>query len=289
MTFRGLLAPLFHSPEDRLALDTAYVLANRFQAHVDALLVKPDPMDVIPIVGEGVSADAIERLRESAEATIELQRRATETVFAKASEAADIAVVEGAEIVFGRPSVTLREVTGQSEDVVPGKAMFSDLVVFGAAWSKKAPALRPTFEAVLLRARRPILLAPAEPFNHLGQNVAVAWNGAPEARSALDAAMPFLSEAAAVHILTVGNVRANTDSLDEIMDYLTWHGIGSEAHLLDTGSEPAGAVLMQKAKAIGADLLVMGGYGHMRLRERILGGVTHHIVNQPGLPILIAH
>ena len=56
MTIRVLLAPLFHSAEDRRALDTAFGLADRFQGHVDALLVQPDPMDTIPMVGEGVSA-----------------------------------------------------------------------------------------------------------------------------------------------------------------------------------------------------------------------------------------
>ena len=53
MAIRVLLTPLFHSPEDRRALDTAFVLAHRFQGHVDALLAQPDPMDTIPIVGEG--------------------------------------------------------------------------------------------------------------------------------------------------------------------------------------------------------------------------------------------
>ena len=63
----------------------------------------------------------------------------------------------------GQPSVAWREATGRSEDVVPEKALFSDLVVFSGAWSEMALALRPTFEAVLLKARRPILLASAEP------------------------------------------------------------------------------------------------------------------------------
>ncbi len=289
MAIRVLLTPLFHSPEDRRALDTAFVLANRFQGHVDALFVQPDPMDSIPMVGEGVSADTIRRLMEGAAEAIEEQRKATKTVFADASNAADITTVEGGTTTSGQPSAAWREATGQSEDVVPEKALFSDLVVFAGAWSEMAPALRPTFEAVLLKARRPILLAPTEPREHIGHNVAVAWNGSPEARSALAAAMPFLESAVAVHLLTAASPKTGANTINEARDYLALHGIGSDVHVLEAGDESVGETLMRKASAIGADLLVMGGYGHARLRERILGGVTHHIVNHPALPILLAH
>ena len=91
MAIRVMLTPLFHSTDDRRALDAAFVLADRLQAHVDALLVKPDPVDTIPMVGEGVSTDTIKRLVESAEAVIDQQRQAAKVVFAEACRAADIA------------------------------------------------------------------------------------------------------------------------------------------------------------------------------------------------------
>ena len=119
--------------------------------------------------------------------------------------------------------------------------------------------------------------------------MSIAWNGTPEARNALAAAMPFLESAVAVHLLTARSPKTDADTIDQARDYLAWHGIGSNVHVLEAGGETVGAALMQKASAIDADLLVMGGYGHARLRERILGGVTHHIVNQPELPILLAH
>lgn len=289
MAIRVLLAPLFHSAEDRRTLDTAFVLAERFQSHVDALLVQPDPADIIPLVGEGVSADTIKRLMESAEVVIKQQRQTTKAVFAEACKEAEMALVERADMSTGQPSAAWREATGESEDVVPAKALLSDLVVFASARSEMAPALRPTFEAVLLKSRRPMLLASSPTPDHIGRNVAIAWNDTTEAKSALAAAMPFLESAAAVHLLTAASARTDADALDGVQDYLGWNGIGSEIHVIDAGREPVGAALMRKAVAIGADLLVMGGYGHARLRERILGGTTHHIVNQPELPILLAH
>ena len=101
--------------------------------------------------------------------------------------------------------------------------------------------------------------------------------------------MPFLESAVAVHLLTATSARTQADTLDGTREYLAWHGIDCDVHVLEARGEPVGAALMRKASTIGADLLVMGGYGHARLRERILGGVTHHIVNQPELPILLAH
>ena len=289
MAIRVLLAPLFHTPEDKRGLDTAFALADRFGGHVDALLVQPDPADSIPLVGEGVSADTIRRLMEDAASAIEQQRTAARTMFDDASAKAEIALADDPAMKSGQPSAIWREATGQSEDVVPERALLSDLVVFAGARSETAPALRSTFEAVLLKSRRPILLTSERPPAHIGNQVAVAWNGTPEAKSALTAAMPFLKSATAVHLLTAASDRTDAEVLEDLTGYLAWHGVGSEAHVFEAGGGPVGAALMRKATAIGADLLVMGGYGHARLRERILGGVTHHIINQPELPILLAH
>jgi len=289
MAMRVLLTPLFHSPEDKRALETATLLAKRFQGHVDALLVQPDPADTIPFIGEGISPDTIRRLMESAAAAIEQQRQATIAVFDDVTARVEMALIERADMSAVRPSAAFREISGRSEDVVPEEALLSDLVVFACARSEEAASLRPTFESVLLKARRPILLAPEAPIETIGHNVAIAWNGTPEARSALTAAMPFLKEAVAVHLLTATSQRTDEAALEAAQDYLAWHGIACEAHVIEAGGHAVGPALMHKAAAIGADLLAMGGYGHARLRERILGGVTHHIVNQPELPILLAH
>ncbi len=289
MAIRVLLAPLFHSAEDRRTLDTAFALARRFRCHVDALLVQPDPGDTIPIVGEGISADTIRRLLESATSAIEQQRKATRAMFDDAKAVAGIDEVDGIAQASDKPTAAFVEAVGQCDIVVPARALLADLVVFAGARSENAIGLRATFEAVLLKSRRPMLVTAESPPAHIGRTVAIAWNATPEARSALDGAMPFLQSAAAVHLIAVASARSDADALDGARDYLAAHGIGSDSHVVEPGDEPVGAALMRKAEAIGADLLVMGGYGHARLRERILGGVTQHIVSHPGLPILLAH
>ena len=290
MAIRVLLAPLFHVIEDdRRALDAAFVLAKQFQGHVDALLVQPDPADAVPLVGEGVSAETIRKLMEGAASVIEQQQQVVSDLFQERAAAAEIALVDRSSTSSDNPSAAWHQATGHNEDVVPEMALFSDLVVFAGAGSQPAPTLRATFEAVLLKSRRPILLVPENPVARIGHDVAIAWNGTPEARNALAAAMPFLKQAVVVHLLTAASARTDTDTLDHAQHYLARHGIGSQSHVIEASGAPIGEALMQKAVDIGADLLVMGGYGHARLRERILGGVTHHIVNHRELPILLAH
>ncbi|MEZ5931635.1 MAG: universal stress protein [Alphaproteobacteria bacterium] len=289
MTPRVLLTPVFHSPEDKRALETAFVLARRFKAHVDAVLVQPDPADTVPLIGEGVSAETIRRVMESAAAAIEERQKAARAVFDKSLAAHGFLLAEHPAAATGKPSASFREMIGRSEDVLAQQALLADLVVFGAARSDIASDLRAAFEAVLLRARQPMLLAPVEPTSYIGHNVAIAWNGTPESKSALDAALPFLEDAVAVHLLTATSTRTEADDLNAVTDYLAWHGIASEAVVVEPEDETVGEALMTKATTIGADLLVMGGYGHTRLRERILGGVTHHITTHPNLPILLAH
>lgn len=289
MSIQVTLAPLFHISDDSRTLDAAFGIAKRFGGHVEAVFVQPDPMHTIPMVGEGISPDTIRQLMESAAIAIKQQRDATKAKFDQACEAADIALIDRPDRAADMPSVAWSENTGENENIVPEKALLSDLVVFPCAVSDMAPALRPTFEAVLLKARRPILLVADKAVGPFGHRPAIAWNGTAEAASALSATMPFLDSAVAVHLLTAASSRTDADELHGAADYLGWHGIGCERHLVESDSASVGAGLMRKAVDIGADLLVMGGYGHHRLRERILGGITHHVLNHAELPILIAH
>lgn len=298
MSIRVTLAPLFQNAGDEGTLEAAFAIAKRFGSHVDALFAQSDSTDMIPLFGEDTSPDTVRRLRETAIAAAEQQRLATRKTFDRACEVGSIPLANCANIAAGQPSLAWTagqpsaawtDVAGRSDDVVARKALLSDLVVFGTKGMDASSAFRPTLEAVLLKSRRPILLVPKKTSEHIGHNVAIAWNGTAEAASALAGAMPFLERAVAVHLITAVTPRTVADSVDCAANYLAWHGIGSKRHVVTVDDEPVGAALMQEAVSIGADLLVMGGYGHHRLRERIFGGVTHHVIDHAGLPILMAH
>jgi nucleotide-binding universal stress UspA family protein len=139
-----------------------------------------------------------------------------------------------------------------------------------------------------MQSGRPVLLAPAEPPSGIGYVVAVAWNGSPEGVHALAAALPFLEKADAVSLITSGDADA-AGSLSAV-DYLAWHGVDAEHRKVAAGSgRHVGSILFEAARDAGADLLVMGAYGHSRVRELLLGGATRTVLESMTLPVLMAH
>lgn len=145
-----------------------------------------------------------------------------------------------------------------------------------------------------LESGRPVLVVPNEgPLVPVGRRVLIAWNGRREsARAAFDA-VPLLGMAAGVKV-----VWANADNephvardvpAADLCTALARHGIPCEAATSSGHGLHAGAALLREAKAFGADMLVMGCYGHMRLREFIFGGATAHILDNTHIPVLMSH
>ena len=129
----------------------------------------------------------------------------------------------------------------------------------------------------------------------LGRNIVVAWNGTPESAHALAAAMPLLAQADTVSVLSHhpgsnGHVGA-TDETDVhgLIAYLGWHGIAARIPPQAPEGHHVGQALVAGAVAASADLLVMGAYGHSRLREMVFGGATRHVVEDGTLPTLLMH
>ena len=103
-------------------------------------------------------------------------------------------------------------------------------------------------------------------------------------------ALPFLDGAGAVHLLTAETWRTRAGAALDLAEYLEWRGIASQRRAVTAGTdEPVGAALLRTATEVGADLMVMGGYGRTRFSELVLGGVTRHVLGAAELPILIGH
>ncbi|GLQ89055.1 universal stress protein [Dyella flagellata] len=125
------------------------------------------------------------------------------------------------------------------------------------------------------------------------QRIVVAWNGSFESTRALHSALPLLQLAREV-ILINGHVREpHPRELSVVepdpMIYLMHHGVATKVCYLNVSADEAGKALLDRAKHEGADLLVMGGYGHSRIRERVLGGATRHVMAHAGIPVFMQH
>jgi nucleotide-binding universal stress UspA family protein len=142
-------------------------------------------------------------------------------------------------------------------------------------------------ETVLETAATPCLLAPRLKAPASFDRVLIAWNGSPEARRAVDAAMLFLKRASTVRILTAGD-RPFADA-PGLATWLTHHGVHAQ---VDEVPHPKGAradLILGRCASFEADLLVMGAFGHSRVAEDVFGGTTRTILRAGALPVLMAH
>ena len=179
---------------------------------------------------------------------------------------------------------------GDPAAVLVEQARLADLLIVSrAARTNNAPRQPlPLVEDVALHARIPVLVIPPEAKGFdASQSALVAWNGAPESAAALRAACPMLKKAQAVHLVVIG---ADDEFFpaQEAAVYLARHQIAATIHQRPAQDDVAQAI-MHTAQELGAGYIVMGAYGHSRLREFLVGGVTRALLGQSPLPLLIAH
>ena len=148
-------------------------------------------------------------------------------------------------------------------------------------------------EAIIFGSGKPTLILPESPNPRPFKLdiVALAWDFSRAAARAVADALPMLERAKQVRIVTVVNEKAldTRRSAEEVAKNLARHGIDVVLDRIDAGGLSIGAVLESYTSSQGADLLVMGAYGHTRLREFVLGGATRSLLAQPPLPILFSH
>lgn len=273
-------------PSDRSVLRLAQLTAGDAEAHVDAVLCLPDPRDAIPVVGEGLSGDIVERLMQEAEEEIAKLRKNARSTYDDFLAGSQMRQTEQPDRQSGS-TVCWREVTGRPADVAPAEGRFADLIVVARAASSQQD--RGIVEAAVFGSGRPVLMAPPDPVTTIGRRVAVFWNGSTEATRAVAAALPLLHRAEQVRVLTLDEHPARDGGRPGLERYLAWHGVAAESRSIERDHRDPGDALLQEAQNDGADLVVMGAYTHSRLRQMILGGVTTQMLERSALPVLMCH
>lgn len=186
---------------------------------------------------------------------------------------------------------TIEAGAGDLSRLCASEARWADLFVAtgvpdgGLDWSEM-------IETIIFEAGRAVYLAPLgrKPAGAI-RNVLVAWRDTRESARAVAEALPFLSAADATRIVTV-DPKSDEDRGARAADlaaHLDRHGAKVEISAVDTNGATVAAVLLDEARRMSADLIVMGAYGHSRFREWVLGGVTRDMIAQSDTPLLIAH
>ena len=175
-------------------------------------------------------------------------------------------------------------------------ARYADLVILGQLDPDRAESdlIRPRPEQVALGSGRPVLIVPyAGHFDDVGRRVLIAWNATREAARAVSDAMPFLTSAELVTVLTIDpreGPRAHGELPGaDIALHLARHGVKAQIERTVSAGLPVGEVLLSRVADLGADLIVMGAYGHSRVREMLLGGVTRSVLRSMIVPVLMSH
>ncbi|MBF9232658.1 universal stress protein [Microvirga alba] len=147
-------------------------------------------------------------------------------------------------------------------------------------------------EGVLFGSGRGILIVPEKkPVRHAVEHVVIAWNASREAAHALAEAMPLLKKAREVTAVLVDPeiVEAEEHPSARLLRHLEHHGVKANICVLRTNGERVSEILIKEAEKTDADLMVTGGYGHARIREWVLGGVTRELLHLSPIPLLLAH
>lgn len=286
MKLRKILVPLTGHAAESAVLATSFDIAKATGAHLVGLYAKPNVNDALPLLTEGMSGEVVEQLLKTAKADSEKALERIFSLFRQEAEKAGVKIVSG-EGPVPFPSARFLDIVGQVDDLVAVHSRLSDLVVFGQGPEAKAAS---TLDVALMSAGRPVLITTNEERKSFSGTIVIGWDNSPEAAHAVTAAIPFLENAAKVEILSIGN-KAKTASahLDLVVEYLAIHGIKAGIRVVEPAGKPAGGTLLAEAVSMNADLLVVGGYGHSKLREFFVGSVTEQIRLNATLPLLMAH
>jgi nucleotide-binding universal stress UspA family protein len=280
---------------DQHTLATAFLIARNLsptlQGHIDALCVTPKPEIHAPVETASIPAALGKQLQKIAvqeQAEAIASARAAFEDFRSRFGAVSTEFPDPADA--SQPTAWWNEMTGALSEIVPEEARLSDLVVF-AQDPDVVSIVGGAIEATLFNSGRPVLLAPAADPTSIGTACAIAWDGSSVASRAVRAALPFLSRAGKVAILTAERSDlGRAGDPQRLVHYLQWHGVTASVEKISAGHRAISGALTETAHGLGSDLLIMGAYGHSRVREMVLGGVTHDILrNIPSLPVLMAH
>jgi nucleotide-binding universal stress UspA family protein len=288
MSIAKILAPVTGGTRDTAVLANAIEVAKPFNAHVMAFFVRPDLSEALAFFTDGVSGVVVEEVvKATKDAGDEAAKRieaTIETVCARASVERVKRPIRSATV-----TLSLREVQGSFGDQLTAAARLSDLVVFGPIRDNDQAGLAEAFVQVLVETDRPVLRATDEVPTGFARRIAIGWDGKTAAAQAVSAAIPYLSKADSVEILSVQRPPLKAEATEGLKEYLALHGVKSSERLIDPGPKRIGEALLNAAAEGNADLLVVGGYGRGRLRESLIGGVTRHVIAHAGIAVFMVH
>ncbi len=286
MPIKTILLPLGEKDRDDALLDVALAAAKRFNAHLDVLHVEPDAESLLPYATIGLSERMRASVRDAAAQQHSDATRALQQIVDKACVRNGVGTAKRGELAAKVSADWLVE-TGSQTELVAQLGRLADMIIVPRP-ERVSPPPR-TIDAALRETGRPVLMLPRGRIDSIGDRIVIGWNGSKEAAQAVAAARPVLREAGAVTVLSTDKRQKSRPNGDDLLTYLSCHGITATLSIMDTRTRSVPEALLANARELDADLLVMGGYSRHRLRELIMGGVTRYLLAESEIPILMVH
>jgi nucleotide-binding universal stress UspA family protein len=280
MSFKTILVHVADDAAGLARIAAAGDLAERFGARVVGFAAAAQPA---PIMAEGASFAAAVWAEQAAEH--ETRAQAAAEAFGEAMRrrglSAESRIIGGFEDTAGAALAV--------------SARYADLTVIGCREGVSSRALADSLiDGALFDTGRPALIAPAAGLPAgVGRKIMLAWDGGPQAARAAADALPFLTGAEEVRVAVArtyfGMSRHGEEPGADVARWLSAHDVKVTVEVLDPAGRSVAKALADAAVEGGCDMIVMGGFGHSRLREAIFGGVTSEMMDDPALPVFLAH
>jgi nucleotide-binding universal stress UspA family protein len=277
MTVKDIVVNLSVAESGGFAGDFAVSVASALDAHLTGIAFIYDP--VVPVAATGYIPPEV----------IETQQRDSQGA-AKAAIDRFSAAAERAGVT-AEPTMLPASFAGAGDQFGRIARRF-DLAIVGQAEPDKGTVEEFIAESVLFESGRPVIIVPYIQKAPLKlDRVMVCWDGSRPAARAIADAMPLLEHAGLVEVVIVANERGKQDEIPgaDMGQHLARHGLKVDVKRITMGDINVADALLSHAADSSVDFIVMGGYGHSRLREFVLGGVTHSILRSMTAPVLMAH
>jgi nucleotide-binding universal stress UspA family protein len=284
MGFKDILVALDAGAAARRRVELAAALAQRFEAHLVGVyatlaLGPPRSSGYFEYFDRSLLEPLYREFDEKMRAEAEASRQFFEDTARRLGLSAEW------RLASGYPSETI---------ALHGR--YADLIVLGQLDpdERQAQLLRPLPEEIALAVGRPVLVVPyAGSWEAVGRRVLIGWDASREATRAINDALPLLAGAEAVTVMAVDPAAGPAGHGDvpgaDIALHLARHGVKAAIESTVSAGIGVGNALLSRASDLEADLLVMGAYGHSRIRELLLGGATRTIIESMTLPVLLSH
>jgi nucleotide-binding universal stress UspA family protein len=286
-----ILAVVTGASSDGDVLDATVALSRIYDSHIEVLHPRLDPYHVLAGLIDGINglgtSDIIVGIRQD----IERRCRLAQASFASWIDRHGIRLEPDiGKNITGQssgPTTSWRQFEGTYEGAMTQYGRLADLIVVSLPDANGNRSQEAIVESALFDTGRPVMCIPRGFKDFDTKRAAIMWNGSLQAARAVGDAMPLLSACGNAVVVTAGP--SDGPDATELVERLVLRGIEARTRRISTPLESIPSALLAVLEEVKYGLIVMGGYGHSRLREMLLGGVTRQMLAEAKVPVLLAH